>query len=154
MAAPPCDFCHSRCRAPDGAVVLYSKVCYAKVLALLSTSALQQSASWGAQGHLAAESQSAEVCENYKNKQPANSWGLGFLFVCFQRQINSFTYFTQKFPSRSWISSQCNCNTLNLIYTGTKRGQTQLSNLDKTLPKHPLSQTHGLRTSLTCFLHT
>lgn len=60
MAAPLHDFCHSRCRAPDGAVVLYSKVCYAKVLALVSSSALQQSASWGEREHLAAVSQSQE----------------------------------------------------------------------------------------------
>lgn len=60
MAAPPCDFCHSRCKAPDGAVALYSKVCYAKVLALLSCSALQQSASCSEQGHFTAVSQSQE----------------------------------------------------------------------------------------------
>lgn len=83
VAAPPCDFCHSRCRAPDGAVALYSKVCYAKVLALLFSSALQQSASGGEQGHLAAASQSQEKFVKIakpNNLPVAGVWGF-CLFV-------------------------------------------------------------------------
>lgn len=90
MAAPLHDFYHSRCRAPDGAVVLYSKVCYAKVLALVSSSALQQSASWGGQEHLAAVSQSQEkFVKITKTNNPPVAGVRGF---CLFSKANKFLH--------------------------------------------------------------
>lgn len=90
------------------------------------SSALQQYASRVEQVHMVVVSQEKFIKVIKTNKQSLNSCGV-FLFG-FVLKANKFLY-----PIHTEIPKQicqCNCTTIELMYTGTKCGQTGLNNLD------------------------